>query len=109
MESVYKGRVARRANAGTQQESLTTQVDKIFYYKYCKNISGLKYFLQYRQYIVSDGNALDANKRNIKFRFCDSMGLEGDSEKVGKQLTSSDMAKIMDGYVENMAEVCLHI
>ena len=29
------------------------------------------------------------------------MGLEGE-----EGLTSSDMAKIMDGYVENMAEVC---
>ena len=40
------------------------------------------------------------NGKKIKFRFCDSMGLEGE-----EGLTSSDMGKIMDGYVENMAEV----
>ena len=44
---------------------------------------------------------MDAKNRKIKFKFCDSMGLEGE-----EGLTSSDMAKIMDGYVENMAEVC---
>ena len=55
---------------------------------------------QYRQYFVSDGIAVDAKNRKIKFKFCDSMGLEGE-----EGLTSSDMGKIMDGYVENMAEV----
>ena len=43
---------------------------------------------------------MDAKNRKIKFKFCESMGLEGE-----EGLSSSDMAKIMDGYVENMAEV----
>ena len=33
------------------------------------------------------------------------MGLEGDIDHTGRQLSASDMGKIMDGYVENMAEV----
>ena len=33
------------------------------------------------------------------------MGLEGDIDNTGRQLSASDMGKIMDGYVENMAEV----
>ena len=51
---------------------------------------------------MSDGIALDSKNRKIRFKFCDSMGLEGTDG-----LTSTDMAKIMDGYVENMAEVWL--
>ena len=102
VESVFKGRVARRANAGTQQTSLTTQVK--LRVRLSITIIPTLTFSQYRQYFVSDGIALDAKNRKIKFKFCDSMGLEGE-----EGMTSSDMAKIMDGYVENMAEVWLNL
>ena len=50
---------------------------------------------------MSNGNAKDSSKKNIRFRFCDSMGLEGGNSG----LDASAMAKIMDGHVENLAEV----
>jgi len=80
VESVFDGFVTSRANAGLVEKSLTTQ---------------------YRQYFVSNGNAKDSSNKNIKFRFCDSMGLEGGN--VG--LDAKSMAKIMDGHVENLAEL----
>ena len=80
VESVFTGHVTGRANAGLVSTSLTTQ---------------------YRQYFVRDGEATDSQNRRIKFRFCDSMGLEGEAG-----LKPIDFSKIMDGHVENLAEVC---
>ena len=79
VESVFTGHVTGRANAGLVSTSLTTQ---------------------YRQYFVRDGEAVDSQNRSIKFRFCDSMGLEGEAG-----LKPIDFSKIMDGHVENLAEV----
>ena len=79
VESVFTGHVTGRANAGLVSTSLTTQ---------------------YRQYFVRDGEATDSQNRSIKFRFCDSMGLEGEAG-----LKPIDFSKIMDGHVENLAEV----
>ena len=45
--------------------------------------------------------AKDAYNNDIKFRFCDSMGIEGRNEG----MSSSDFAKIMDGHVKDGAEV----
>ena len=45
-------------------------------------------------------DAEGANGKKIKFRFCDSMGLEAD-----RYLSAGDVARIMDGYVKNTAEV----
>lgn len=49
---------------------------------------------------MSDGRARDVNNREIKFRFCDSMGLEGDDG-----MTAADFANIMDGHVMDKAPV----
>jgi len=80
VESLFDGHVTSRANSGAVEKSLTTQ---------------------YRQYFVSNGEAKDRKQQNIKFRFCDSMGLEGGTSG----LKSTDMGKIMDGHVENLAEL----
>ena len=42
-------------------------------------------------------------EREINFRFCDSMGLEGGEAG----LSHTDVAKILDGYVRDLAEVSL--
>ena len=60
--------------------------------------------MQYRQYFVCDGRAKDADDNEIKFRFCDSMGIEGESG-----MSSYDFAMIMDGHVKDGAEVKLRI
>jgi len=80
VESVFEGYVTDRANAGTVEKSLTTQ---------------------YRQYLVSHGCATDSSSNYIKFRFCDSMGLEGGKEGLDAQA----LAKIMDGHVKDQAEL----
>ena len=49
---------------------------------------------------MSDGRAKDVNNREIKFRFCDSMGLEGDDG-----MTAADFASIMDGHIMDKAPV----
>ena len=53
--------------------------------------------LQYREYKVRAGDDRD---KIIKFRFCDTMGLEGEG---GLQI--SDVEKIMDGQVRDQTEV----
>jgi len=80
IESIFKGRVTYRAITGSVKKSLTTQ---------------------YRQYFVCGGKALDNEERNIKFRFCDSMGLEG--EDAG--LSATDVAKILDGHVKELTQL----
>merc|ERR1711892_418354 len=77
VESVFKKRVATRANSGFAGESVTTQ---------------------YRQYRVK---AKDEKNHSIKFKFCDSMGLEADD--VG--MSAADIGKIMDGHVKERAEL----
>merc|ERR1711892_1189545 len=52
---------------------------------------------QYRQYKIK---AKDKKKKPIKFKFCDSMGLEGEAG-----LTTDEVGKILDGNVENLAEL----
>ena len=52
---------------------------------------------QYREYKVRAGDDRD---KIIKFRFCDTMGLEGEG---GLQI--SDVEKIMDGQVRDQTEV----
>ena len=47
--------------------------------------------------------AKDKKKKAIKFKFCDSMGLEGGEDG----LSAADVGKIMDGHVNELAEVCL--
>ena len=54
----------------------------------------LKIYLQYKQYLVY---ANGEQGRKIKFRFCDTMGIDG--------LNCSDFATIMDGHVMNNTEV----
>ena len=76
---MFTGHVTGRANAGLVSTSLTTQ---------------------YRQYFVRDGEAKDSENRNIRFRFCDSMGLEGEAG-----LRPIDFSKIMDGHVPDGQEV----
>ena len=49
---------------------------------------------------MSDGRATDVNNQQIRFRFCDSMGLEGD-----EGMNASDFANIMDGHVMDKAPV----
>ena len=44
--------------------------------------------------------AKDRNNQPIRFRFCDSMGLEGNSG-----LKAVDVAKIIDGHVQDGADV----
>merc|ERR1712013_261580 len=77
VESVFAGYVTARANSGFDVVSVTTQ---------------------YRQYRVQ---AKDKKKKAIKFKFCDSMGLEGG--EVG--LSAADVGKIMDGHVNELAEL----
>ena len=90
VESVFAGYVTNRANAGMVERSLTTQV----------SINSLLYFYpsQYRQYVIT---ARDKKKKAIKFKYCDSMGLEGGAAG----LSANDVGKIMDGHVEELAEV----
>ena len=52
---------------------------------------------------MSEGKAKDSNAKNIRFRFCDSMGIEGD--RAG--MRAADFGKIMDGYVTDTAEVSI--
>jgi len=77
VESVFAGYVTNRANAGMVERSLTTQ---------------------YRQYVIT---ARDKKKKAIKFKYCDSMGLEGGAAG----LSANDVGKIMDGHVEELAEL----
>merc|ERR1712012_1313924 len=77
VESVFTGRVTTRAGVGLSDGSLTTQ---------------------YRKYLIT---ARDKKNTPIKFKFCDSMGLEGGD--VG--LSAKDFGKIMDGHVEELAEL----
>jgi len=79
IESAFEGYVSGRANSGLLDESLTTQ---------------------YRQYFVCDGTAKDANDNHINFRFCDTMGIEGEGG-----MKPADFAKIMDGHVKDGAEL----
>jgi len=78
LNSVYTGHVTTVANSlpGFGTESVTTQ---------------------YRQYKIK---AKDKKKKPIKFKFCDSMGLEGEAG-----LTTDEVGKILDGNVENLAEL----
>ena len=55
--------------------------------------------MQYRTYKV---RARDNNNKPIKFKFCDSMGLEGGDAG----LKAADVAKSMDGHINDQAEVC---
>jgi len=77
VESVFEGFVTTRANAGMVEESLTTQ---------------------YRTYKVT---ATDVNNKPIRFKFGDSMGLEGGN--IG--LSPADVGKIMDGHAFDGAEL----
>ena len=52
---------------------------------------------QYRQYQITT----EGKNGRIKFRFCDTMGMEGGDAG----LSPDDMAKIMDGHVRNQADV----
>jgi len=76
LNSVYAGHVTTIANSGFGEESLTTQ---------------------YRQYKIK---AKDKKKKPIKFKFCDTMGLEGEGG-----LSTDEVGKILDGNVENLAEL----
>jgi len=80
VESVFAGYVSARANSGFGEgagQSVTTQ---------------------YRQYRI---RAEDKKKKAIKFKFCDSMGLEGGEYG----LSAADVGKIMDGHVNELAEL----
>jgi len=80
VDSVFKGRVMTKALTGVGNQwtaaSLTTQ---------------------YRQYQITT----KGKNGRIKFRFCDTMGLEGGDAG----LSPDDMAKIMDGRVRNQADL----
>ena len=95
VESVFSGHVTLRADSGFGGESVTTQV-------IITNVNTTNQYLnvQYRQYRV---RATDKRKNRIKFKFCDSMGLEGND--VG--LSATDVGKIMDGHAEEFAEVLI--
>jgi len=77
VETVFSDHVTMKANAGSVQKSLTTQ---------------------YRTYKV---RAKDHKNKAIKFKFCDSMGLEGGDAG----LMPNAVAQIMDGHVKDMAEL----
>ena len=62
-----------------------------------KFFSPLMICLQYQQYLV---DAEGYNGKKIKFRFCDTMGLEDD-----RGLRSGDFGQIFDGKVMNNTEV----
>merc|ERR1712004_148886 len=77
VESLFTGRVTTRAGVGLSERSLTTQ---------------------YRKYLIT---ANDKKNTPIKFKFCNSMGLEGGDAG----LSAKDFGKIMDGHVEELAEL----
>ena len=52
---------------------------------------------QFRQYEIDSSNF---DEEPIKFRYCDTMGIEST-----RGLTASDFGKIMDGHIEDTAEV----
>ena len=90
VNSVFRGYVTSLANAGSMGKSVTTQVIH-------DTLSKISLILQYREYKVRAGDDRD---KIIKFRFCDTMGLEGEG---GLQI--SDVEKIMDGQVRDQTEV----
>merc|ERR1711892_57102 len=76
VESVFSNHVTMRADAGAVEESLTTT---------------------FRKYKVK---AVDNEKKPIRFRFCDTMGLSAVSG-----LTAEDLGTIMDGNVSDGANL----
>ena len=76
------------ASAGSMQRSVTTQVRPPYSPP-----------PQFREYKVRAG---DRRSRSIKFRFCDTMGLEEDAG-----LEVSDIEKIIEGRVRDQTEVKL--
>jgi len=76
VNSVFRGFVTSLASAGSMQRSVTTQ---------------------YREYKVRAG---DRKSRSIKFRFCDTMGLEENAS-----LEVSDIEKIIEGRVRDQTEL----
>jgi len=79
VESLFTGYVTSRANSGMAERSLTTQ---------------------YRKYVIT---ARDKKKTPIKFKFCDTMGLEGGNAS----LSAAHIALIMDGHVDDQAKLIL--
>jgi len=77
VESLFTGYVTSRANSGMAERSLTTQ---------------------YRKYVIT---ARDKKKTPIKFKFCDTMGLEGGNAG----LSAAHIALIMDGHVDDQAKL----
>jgi len=76
VESVFANHVTRRADAGTLDKSLTTK---------------------FRSYPVK---AVDNDRKPIRFRFCDTMGLSTESG-----LSPNDYGIIMDGQVQDGADL----
>ena len=56
---------------------------------------------QFRQYEI---DSTDRDNEPIKFKYCDTMGIEFD-----QGLTASDFGKIMDGHIEDGAQVRLDL
>ena len=83
VESVFEGFVSSTAEAGTDEGSLTKQVDLDIRYI-------AKFPPQFRTYEI---DADDEDGEPIKFKYCDTMGVE------------SDFGKIMDGHITDLAEV----
>ena len=93
VESVYVGNVTSTAEAGVDQEgSLTKQVCTLH-----NCIVIVKAPSQFRQYEIDSSNI---DEEPIKFRYCDTMGIEST-----RGLTASDFGKIMDGHIEDTAKV----
>merc|ERR1719391_906049 len=76
VESVYEGFVSTTAEAGTDEGSLTKQ---------------------FRTYEIDTD---DGDGEPIKFKYCDTMGVESTSG-----LSPSDFGKIMDGHITDLAEL----
>jgi len=79
-ESVFKMRITNRANAG-----FSTGVGSVT--------------KQFRMYTIQHGDT------KLKFKFCDTMGLEGDGIQQNNGFSVSDFCKIMDGHVSNGQEL----
>ena len=90
VESVFAGFVSSTAEAGTDEGSLTKQVDHDI-----RCVA--KFPPQFRTYEIDAG---DGAGKPIKFKYCDTMGVEST-----EGLTPSDFGKIMDGHIEDTAEV----
>ena len=90
VESVFEGFVSNTAEAGTDEGSLTKQVDLDIRYV-------AKFPPQFRTYEI---DTADGDGEPIKFKYCDTMGVESTSG-----LSPSDFGKIMDGHITDLAEV----